>query len=100
MADLIQCDGGCGKISPDPETRLHTVNGWLTVAAKREHGGYISRKGVYCGDCAPRVLGAMNGSDEPPPAPIIKRPIVSAIGLFWLFALGVAVLLTAKAVGA
>ena len=100
MAKLILCDGQCGAVSPNPETRLHEANHWLEVEAKREHGGWVHQKRIYCRECAHRVLNAMEPLSKPLPAlKPLSRPLLSAAGLFWLCVLATVVWLILKGVG-
>lgn len=63
MAEVIRCDGDCGRESPDPHTRLHVVNGWTTiyVSPNDERG---SHRYVLCGECVKRDLFVRPGMGE------------------------------------
>lgn len=99
MASFQTCDGGCGTASPDPKTGLYTQ--FLTVKAKREHGGYVSEEAIYCPECAHRVLGAMAPLDAPlQPFKPPRRPLISGLGLFWLCVLAVCIWLIVQAIAA
>lgn len=52
MADVIRCDGECGKESPDPKTGLHEANHWMTLIVRPLGGGDRWRKHRLCPDCA------------------------------------------------
>lgn len=92
MSTITVCDGKCGAVSPNPETGLHEANHWLVVKALRKYGSpYVDDKGIYCRECAHRVLAAMAPLDTPLPPlkPLPRRPLVSAAGIFWLGVLAV-----------
>ena len=62
MSTIIVCDGVCGAQSPDPKSRLHVANNWLTVRAGkalefRDLDRFDDK--LFCKACAPRVLAAL-----------------------------------------
>jgi len=63
MAEIIRCDGDCGKESPDPKTGLYEANNWMNIMVRREGRGYWKRHRL-CADCASRnvFLIDKNGS--------------------------------------
>lgn len=63
MAEIIRCDGDCGKESPDPKTGLYVANSWMNVIVRRKPNE-AWRRHRLCGDCASRnvFLIDKNGS--------------------------------------
>jgi len=55
VAEIIRCDGDCGKESPNPKTGLHDANRWTTinVAPGGERG---STTYILCPECVKRDL--------------------------------------------
>lgn len=54
MANVIRCDGDCGKESPDA-TGTYVSNNWMVVIAKRP-GDSRWHKHRLCDDCAKRNI--------------------------------------------
>jgi len=63
MAEIIRCDGGCGRESPDPKTGLYEANNWMNLVVSRNNKGDWRRHRL-CPDCARRnvLLIDKNGS--------------------------------------
>ncbi len=53
--ELIVCDGGCGSVSPDPETKLYVANHWTILWVSSPNGGSVShpskRRYILCDAC-------------------------------------------------
>ena len=67
MSTIIVCDGGCGRQSPDPKTRLHVANNWLRARVGSRH--HEASEYQFCDACAPRVLEALQ-----PVAALSEKP--------------------------
>jgi len=67
MAIIIECDGGCGKISPDKEKR-HIANHWITLTITDPYGLAKTfeqvKVFVLCEDCYDRVDKALKEKGE------------------------------------
>lgn len=62
MAEVLRCDGDCGKESPDANGR-YLANGWMVVIARRpDSSTWLKHR--LCEDCASRniLLIDKNGS--------------------------------------
>lgn len=72
MATLIECDGGCGKVSPERDgARLHIANKWIIVRWGISHEVSGNRSGpqserIFCDDCWKPIIRAIS-TNRPPP---------------------------------
>jgi len=72
MTKQIKCDGGCGAVSPDPETGLHVANGWIRVLAASNMTYAVLKKNearTFCDDCSVPITNAISSALRRSPAP-------------------------------